>query len=607
MRANAVVAVQMSPVQGEALASLHRRTQLLNGPERHAANFGPKNARWNDPDWCLPTGLDHYAKVFGDAIGLKRPRDWIDQHTLAPFFEQTMAPIARRAFESRLVECLPGPRRPLLPVTLSEWFAQSAVLCRECDEESIATYGFSIVQRRWLLPFATRCCIHGAPLATFANWSPVERGLGTEIQRISRREDEGIHFGRCSEDLLRHGEGLLEQLGGLLQSRGFTTRGGQLRRTALATALARHASGRYEHAQFNRLLSTPDRVTKLLAPLGARRGLLHPSVAAVLVDALKDLPEIAQIPIAAAPPRVDRAALELALLRGATPTSAAKVVGVSVQTALVQARAMGLTVSQRPKRMKGHLLERIQSMLLSGIAVAEVAHDCGVSVATVYRTRSSVCAFTCAGRQRALVNKASELDQRTQRWIELGTSNPGASASALRSLAPADYAYLYRNARDWLREYSAARASSTAVAASMCADNSCGVPGVRSARRGRAPEGADFVLVSRIVQTTEHEPLRLRRRQTTTLMLRQAGRAMAIPAVALAATTAVLYSRAETQERFVLRRLQEAAKRLTSRGEELVAWRIIREAGVRAEFVVKLGIDVLEAANVARAEVLRSL
>lgn len=606
MPTDAVVAVQMSPVPGEALGSHHRRTQLLNGPERHAANFGPKNARWNDPDWCLPTGLGHYAKVFGCTLGLTRPRDWIDQHTLAPLFERTMSPTARQAFESRLVKCLPGPRRPILPVAPSEWFAQSAVLCVECDDESIATHGFSVVQRRWLLPFVTRCCIHGTPLATYAKWSPVERGPGREIQRVERRSNNGIRFAHSSEAMLCQGEDLLDLLGGLLQSRGFTSRGGQLRRTALATALVRHASGRYEHTDFDRLLSTPDRAMKLLVPLGARRGLLHPSVAAALVDALQDLPEVAQLPIGASP-RVDRAALELALLSKETASAAARIAGVSVQTAVVQARAMGMTVSQRPKHVKGRLLERIQSLLLEGVAAGEVARDCGVSVATVYRTRNCSSALRRAGCQRALDKRAAELDQRMKAWIELVTSNPGESASDLRSIAPADYAYLYRNARAWLRECPVASVAVAANPVSERGDDSGATRRVSGARKGRAPEGADFLLASRIVQAAKDGPLGLRQRQTVTHLLREAGRVKAVPTNVLAATKAVLCGHAESQERFIRRRLQEAAKRLMSRGMELVTWRVVREAGIRKESVVRLGIDVLDAARVARAEALRAL
>lgn len=598
-----VVAFAPPLVSDETLRSYERRARLLNGPRRSAVPFGPSRARWDTPDWSLPTGLNLVARTFGPALHLTEPRDWVLQHTLAPYFGQTMSKHARGAFESRLLEPHVGPRRPLLAQGLSEWFAQSAVLCPDCDEELLDASGFSVVRRCWLLPFVTRCPRHGTPLETFAHWSPEARGRADELPRRSDREDCGRRFAKSCRSLLSGDDSLLEQLGGLVQTRGFTSRGGRLRRSELSRALVRHAAGRYEHPDLDWMLSSADRVQRLLTPLWARRGTLHPAVAVALVDALRELPEVVQLPIALARPRLDRAALELALLEESTPTAAAKMAGVSVQTALVQARAMGLTVSSRAKAVKGPLVARLHSLLQDGLPVADVAHQCGVSVSTVYRARNSSTALARVGRDCDVREREVELGRRQQVWLALVIANPSASASELRAMAPADYAFLHRNARDWLRGHAVGEGAATTVRSTAKACRA----GETAVRQSRAPEGADFAFARRIERSAERDAMCLPPRRTVTGLMSQAGRAKGGPFNERGAAETVLRKSVESQEEFIRRRLSAAAKRLLSRGQALADWRILREARLRPELVTALGVDVHEFADVARADSLKAL
>lgn len=597
-------------VPGESLRSYHDRAKLLNQATVGALNVGPDGARWNTPDWSLPTGLKKFAEHFGPALGLTDPTHWISGHTLAPYFEQTLSDSSRRVLASRLLMPQQGPRRPMLPIALSEWFTQSAVLCADCDEEALERSGFSFVQRGWLLPFATRCAQHNQPLATFPDWTPVHRGRPVTVPRKENRGEQGRRFSESSLALLDgtdsnvHGADLLARVGSLLQTRGFTSRGGRLRRTALAQALTRHAAGRYEHAELDHLLSSVERVEKLLAPLYARRGTLHPAVAVALVAALEDLPEVAQAAVPLARARVDVAALEDALKSATSATAAASEVGVSVQTAVTCAHAMGLRVSCRPKTVKGKLLERIVALLKDGVSPADVARTCKVSLSTVYRRRVSAAALTQVAHERKSQQGQSELGLRQERWERLVIEHPQATVSALRALAPADYAFLYRNARGWLQASYARLAIRSAEAAPV--PNSPGPGDARKPRRGRAPEGADFALAQRISRTADQDALNLPRRHTTTGLLAKAGRVRA-DWPTTPASAAVLRKHAESKETFIRRRLRAAALRLLNRGEPLAAWRIVREARLRPTLVEALGFDVHVFADQAREQTLAGL
>ncbi len=597
-------------VLGESTRSYYDRAKLLNRALVDSLNVGPNGARWNTPDWSLPTGLTRFAEHFGRALGLTDPTDWISGHTLAPYFEQTLCDSARRALASRLLMPKQGPRRPMLPIALSEWFTQSAVLCADCDEEAIERSGFSFVQRGWLLPFATRCTRHDQPLAIFPDWTPVHRGRPSMVPRKEGRSEQGRCFSRSSLALLEgtdstaHGADLLGRLGGLLQTRGFTSRGGRLRRAALAQALTRHAAGRYEHAELDYLLSSAERVKKLLTPLCARRGVLHPAVAVALVAALEDLPEVQQTAVPLARPSVNVGALEDALKAATSATAAASSVGVSVQTAVMHAKAMGLKVSCRPKTIKGKLLKRVLALLKDGVPPADVARRCKVSLSTVYRQRGSAAALTQVAHERKRQHDQAELSLRQERWEKLVNEHPQATVSSLRALAPADYAFLYRNARDWLQASYARLAIRSAEATPVSSKQ---VPSdAREARRGRAPEGADFALAHRISRAADQDALNLPRRHTTTGLLAKAGRGRANwPTTP--ASAAVLRKHAESQETFIRRRLRAAALRLLNRGEPLAVWRIVREARLRPTLVEALGFDVHVFADQAREQTLAGL
>lgn len=554
-------------VRREALRSYFERVKLLNSPYSGAITMGQARMKWSTPDWSLPTGLSSFANTYGAAIDQPSARYWVARHTLAPYYQTTLDWYRCERFLHRLLEPAQGPRRPLLPISLTEWFSKQPVLCPVCDEEALDQRGFSHVQRHWLLPFLTRCHIHGEPLAEYSKWAPPTRGLPSSISILPHRTKAGALLTEVSLAMLEREPWQLQELGELVQSRGFTTRAGRLRRNHLCDLLITHAKGRYEHPELDLLLASKSRVARLLTPLWSKCRCLHPVVAHVLVSALRDQPAAEQMPLWSSERQRKVKDLDVALETAATATQAAKQAGVSVTTAVVHARAVGKVVLERPKRLKAPLRQRIVKLLATGEDVARIATKTEVSLVSVYRVLASNPTIR---EGRDFSRRASGIEARQNTWLDVIDANPRTSAKALRILAPAIYAYLYRWSREWLLQVTpkTGRAQRYYVPAS------------------RAPAGAEFALAKRLSEVAKFDPMDMPARKTRTSLMAGAGRPNDVPATSSAAAL-ILRSESESLQSFVVRRLTAAVVHLQNQGVEPVPWKVERESGLRPSVIAK--------------------
>jgi hypothetical protein len=489
----------------EDLRSFADRQALVNSltPTTVARRDG---GRWATPAWGLPTGLRRLASRYGTQLQLPTAQDWMREHTLAPYYLSTLPSHRHAAFEARLLDYRPGPRRPLLPITASEWFSPVAVLCPECDNLRVETAGFSVVMRQWLLPFATRCDVHGELLKRFPQWSPATRGAGKEPEVKPLRNLQGVELAVAESQTLLCRERLLEVVGQLLQSRGFVTASGRVRRKELCATLQAHASGRYEHPQLDSLLTREASVYRVLAPLWNPKTCLHPAVAHALVQALREAKEVDQQQLWSSTRDVKRDALVAALESCSTLTQAAQQAGVCVTTAAVQAKAMGLPFSERPKKLNEQRRARIEKLLEAGLAIDAVARRAGVSSVSVYRVLNANAELKFRNQH---AKRAREIQAARGTWQALVEENPAASRKELRAAAPATYAFLYRWDRVWVAEHPPRKAAAH-------------VP--RGTHAARAPPGAGEELKARLQQATAQDLMGLPPRLTATRLLKAAGR-----------------------------------------------------------------------------------
>lgn len=564
----------------EDMHSFAERQALINSnPPTTLARQG--GGKWATPAWGLPTGLRQFASKYGAPLNLPTARDWMQGHTLAPYFLTTLPLQRLAAFEQRLLDYRPGPRRPLLAIAAAEWFAPVAVLCPACDDEHLKRDGYSIVLRQWLLPFATRCAVHGELLRTFPRWTPVDRGRGSglEVRPLCKRQ--GIAASKVGEEMLRTGQSLLEELGHLLQSRGYLTASGRIRRHELCAALLAHAKGRYEHLELDALLSSQASVAKLLSPLWNPNKCLHPVVAIAVLETLRKAKEVNQGQLWSSTREGKRDALAEALKTCGTLTEIAKKTGVSVTTAAVQARAAGRAFVQRPKKLSASVRNHIESLLRAGHEIVDVAYQAGVSSVSVYRVLNANPQLK-AGLQEE--RRSKEVLERRQAWLLMLQAHPSASCKELRAMAPADYAYLYRWERRWLSEHPPVHARGKAPL---------------GARALRTPPGAAQELMTRLRQAKARDAMDLPPRLTATRLLKEAGRCNMSTCEKSQDIQQALAQATETLQVFVRRRLSAAAARLHNAQEPITATAIARGSGLRPETIRRSGvcIDVVMAST----------
>ncbi|WP_431101524.1 TnsD family Tn7-like transposition protein [Roseateles noduli] len=391
-----------------------------------------------------------------------------------------------------------------------------------------------------------------------------------------------------AESLLFGGRNLLNELGALLQSRGLVTSKGSIRRKALVTHLVQFSQGRFEHPELDNLLSTHAKAEALLAPLWNGRGTLHPSVAAILISALEALEPTSQ-PSLWEPRRDIRSPeLDAALANGQRPTQAAGSFGISVQSAIQRAMELGIPVGRRPKVLTSELTKQVKSQLRAGLAVGAVARSTGLSQSTVYRILSASTELKVAWTSRLSQRFGDELTFRRERFAALVQGHPEMGAKDLRGLAPADYAYLYRVDRDWLKELMPAPIAR----------------GKSKPPRSRAPQGADDALAEKVSRASAQTKYAPAPKQTVTAVMHNAGRTFAhVPTGGMPKTAAALSAATESLRTYVFRRLLWTVRRLRHEGRWAPDWQVKKESRLRAEIIDAAGVQVSEV--VARAEVLR--
>jgi hypothetical protein len=145
----------------------------------------------------------------------------------------------------------------------------------------------------------------------------------------------------------------------------------------------------------------------------------------------------------------DVRARELARLirtNGMAPTTAARLLGISPQTAQMWMSRQGMKLTRRPK-LSHCILDMIRQRLLKGDEQRNIASGLGVSVATVTRmlhTEPGLLDQWTSARHQARRSNARAA------WQSIQIQHPEATAKQLRTAAPAAYSWLYRNDRAWL-------------------------------------------------------------------------------------------------------------------------------------------------------------
>ncbi len=298
----------------------------------YRALFG---AAWRAPHAQLPTSLHALAAATACVTLTPQPEHWLTKHTLFPYFASVATPAAATVLATRMLIPRIGPVRPVHALTTDEWRIRVARTCHECMAEDLRTIGFTYIRRRFMIPYVSRCTLHGARLIEVTTWTPV--GLKREAtHKITDRFDQQINsnrFAKVSEALLFQEPGSARTaVKDALRSRGFLTKSGRLRGESGLKVLTRC--------------------------FGNRRKFIHP-VAAVLLLAADSYVHtaVSEHPAAKSVVRgrgkrlvIERTNQALQLIANGTTLSAASAqVGISVTTLTLAARRVGLSYVHAPR------------------------------------------------------------------------------------------------------------------------------------------------------------------------------------------------------------------------------------------------------------------
>jgi len=141
--------------------------------------------------------------------------------------------------------------------------------------------------------------------------------------------------------------------------------------------------------------------------------------------------------------------LEACLNQGQTLSSAAKQMGISVSRAQRIAAKAKLTISRRPKKLNTTVQAQLSVLALDGKSKHEIARTLGLTAQTIMRflrTSPELDKAWKAKRRQDLTN-----DKR-QVWNQAVRQCSAEGIKAVRTVAPAAYAWLYRNDRTWLKQ-----------------------------------------------------------------------------------------------------------------------------------------------------------
>lgn len=141
---------------------------------------------------------------------------------------------------------------------------------------------------------------------------------------------------------------------------------------------------------------------------------------------------------------------------GASVSEAARSIGVDVTTAMVWAATAGYTVKKRPKKLQPGMRKHLVELLERGEEKLSAAAATGVSVESVTRMLFTEIGLHERWRQ-ARLRRAR--DEHRRCWQRLLGDYGGSGVKVMRGLAPATYAWLYRNDREWLQAHTPAPVS----------------------------------------------------------------------------------------------------------------------------------------------------
>lgn len=463
-------------IPGEILYSYAARLSKLNSlGDSRTALFSLFGARHMIPSADLPGHLDDAQQRIGAVAGFDSVLSLVDRSTLFPFYRFFMSP---ERWE-RILPMARGANGGGLKTAMgivANGFGASIVLrsCLICNRETWTRCGTVVWHSMHQLPGVVVCPIHGCTLVTHFHQSRLSHRhelhpcpAGGNPTKIAKSWMPMLgRYAQLAHAVLNH-VGRVPSLAArqvayynALVDRGWVRGEQQVCWRPLGLALQKRFH-RFAPFEFHQRLQAgsgdcPSWVRSALSP---RERFVHPVCHLLLIDLLFEsldsfLDACDAKPACTALPDSQNAEPDTggldALMDGTISCrEAASRLALSVTTVVKRRRALGMGISERRKTLHPKLIAEVKKALMLGRRIADIASRFGISSVSVSRVLAE-SAEIVAHRDRKRETLART--EHRGRWAAAMKSQPGVGVKALRKVAGASYAWLYRNDRVWLQK-----------------------------------------------------------------------------------------------------------------------------------------------------------
>jgi len=354
--------------------------------------------------------------------------------------------------------------------------------CDACIVEDTNRIGFAYWHIEHQFPSTMICTRHRRPL--FIAWDPVTPvhrhgwllpvgGLGWDrievpvrddrhLRQLDRLAEFSLKFANCAPATFL-GSQLARCYQQGLRNHGFVTAMGSLRLKTLVNEMRSRYAGLEDLAGFEALKSVttdwPGLIGSAARTVPRRlHPLKHLLMIALVFDTWRNFlvsyEEAGSLemesPQPAATPEIANPTADLACLveGGLSISAAARELGIATTTATQIARRAGIGFTQRRKVLKGPHLRQIDRLLRLGWSSKRVSEATGRSVVSINRLLAADPDLKQSWQTSAFLAR-----RETSRNVLLTAirRHPGATIKELRRIRYADYTWLYRHDREWLR------------------------------------------------------------------------------------------------------------------------------------------------------------
>lgn len=529
---------------------------------------------WRSFDIGLPSHLTSFFDTTGNAI-VSSVDVLIERHTLFPLYAVGLGTSRRSLLRTRMLKTSSmGPIHPFQRMAILGVDDGGIRSCASCNNEGVQAFGHQISLRIHQSPGLSICPRHSEPLQVQRDGEPCDQ---LRLRLTSQTLENESRIASAYRDfLMLNGEEVSQFRKTLVDRARSITRLGGCVADALARLISQRFAGGFPGSELSSWIVTPTFVQRMLSRFTGTRADLHPLFMALLDASLPDGTRQAQV--CAEQSLLEEADLSDRLMSFPSLTKASSCLGVDVTTLSVHARRAGLPFSYRPSRLTNEVRERAKESLFAGEKVFVVARSLRLSVESIYRVLRA-CPDLRDHRARLVLDRSRVVNR--AKWLSLRREHVLATISEVRRLAPATYAWLYKNDREWLQDFSrASRLAGSTKARSGSRDAEMTMQRLTSMHIARASWSLGAPGAPRLSRTRLLAIAGLHGSGTSSPNRRAIDQAAK--------------SLEESFRAFAERRLVRAAAALAEGGEVMTVSKLVRNSGLRTTSFARANLDVDE-------------